>query len=48
MAIAKWKITDAIAFLLMLRKKYTAEFKTKIVLSIFWGEKEFNVIYIQS
>lgn len=28
----------------MLRKKYTAKFKTKIVLSILQGDKEFNVI----
>lgn len=28
----------------MLRKKYTAEFKTKIVLSILQGDKKFNVI----
>ena len=33
-----WK--DAI----MPRKKYTSEFKTKIVLSILQGDKEFNVI----
>ena len=28
----------------MPRKKYTSEFKTKIVLSILQGDKEFNVI----
>lgn len=28
----------------MPRKKYTAEFKTKMVLSILQGDKEFNVI----
>ena len=28
----------------MPRKKYTAEFKTKIILSILQGDKEFNVV----
>lgn len=28
----------------MPREKYTAEFKTKIILSILQGDKEFNVV----
>jgi len=30
--------------IIMPRQKYTAEFKTKIILSIIQGDKEFNVI----
>ena len=32
----------------MPKKKYTAEFKTKVILTIIQGDKEFNVICADS